>query len=68
MIYCYVVKDKYWVYLELKKEMYKYLYYVECKNVRMNVDKKLEKIFFWEIDNENVFFFVKIKYKLYCVI
>lgn len=41
--------------------MYKYLYYVECKNVRMNVDKKLEKIFFWEINNENVFFFCKNK-------
>lgn len=26
--------------------MYKDLYYVECKNVRMNVDKKLEKNFF----------------------
>lgn len=29
--------------LELKKEMYKYLYHVECKNARTNADKKLEK-------------------------
>lgn len=48
--------------------MYKYLYHVECKNARTNADKKLEKTPFREIDNENVPFFVKIKYKLHCAI
>lgn len=61
LIYCYAAKDKYWVYLESKKEMYKYLYHVECKNARTNADKKLEKTLFREINNENVPFFVKIK-------
>lgn len=41
--------------------MYKYLYHVECKNARMNADKKLEKTLFREIDNENVPFFCKNK-------
>lgn len=44
-----------------KKEMYKYLYHVECKNARTNADKKLEKTLFREIDNENVPFFCKNK-------
>lgn len=45
----------------IKKEMYKYLYHVECKNARTNADKKLEKTLFREIDNENVPFFCKNK-------
>lgn len=44
-----------------KKEMYKYLYHVECKNARTNADKKLENTLFREIDNENVPFFCKNK-------